>query len=138
MPLLVGMGSCSDDNIGVSHMLLEKYGLDHKINIVKNKFIGGPSNLAFGIAYTVESLLTNAGGLIDYFSFNMYTDPDKNIMCKLPNGNIVDIAEFIDNMFIFYLHTTYFLWNTLKLSLGDQSTNNIFIYWLNKNSICGK
>ncbi len=134
MPLLVGMGSCDDYNIGISHLVLEKYGLENRINIKKHKFFGSPATLVFEQQDTIESFLTNVGGLIDYISFSL----NDKMMCKLPNNITVYLPELIDNMCIFYLHTSYFLWNNYKLTLGDQSTNNVFIYWINENSRCGK
>lgn len=134
VPLLVGMGSCDDHNIGVSHLVLEKYGLPDRINIKKHKFFGSPGSLAFEEQYIINSFLTNVGGLIDYVCFNMNID----MTCRLPNGITIDITELIDNMCIFYLHTTHILWETYKLTLGDQSTNNIFVHWIDENSVCGK
>lgn len=134
MPLLVGMGSCSETNIGVSHLILEKCGLENRVNIKNNSFIGSPSSLAFEQSDSIQSFLTNAGGLIDYISFNLKHD----LKCILPNGAEVYLPDFIDGMFIFYLHTTHFLWTKYKLTLGDQSTNNIFLHWINESSRCGK
>lgn len=134
MPLLVGIGSCDDKSIGVSHIILEKYGLEKKVNIKRSRFFGSPSSLAFENQQELLSFITNVGGLIDYISFNM----QQNMKCVLPNNKTVYLPELVDNMCIFYLHTCYFLWEKYKMVLGDQSSNNVFVHWINKNSRCGK
>lgn len=133
MPLLVGIGSCDDKTIGVSHIVLEKYGLNDRINIKQTQFFGSPSSLVFDEQQALMSYVTNVGGLIDYISFNQ-----QNMMCTLPNNETVYLPDFIDTMCIFYLHTSHFLWEKYRMVLGDQSTNNVFIHWINKNSRCGK
>jgi hypothetical protein len=59
-------------------------------------------------------------------------------MCVLPNKKNVHLPELVDNMCIFYLHTCHFLWEKYGLVLGDQSSNNVFVHWINENSRCGK
>lgn len=136
MPLLLGIGRCNknDGSFGISHMILERCGLSERINIKKTKFIGSPSNLAFGENQQLLSFISNVGGLVDYLTFNM----QNKMMCTLPNGEKIYVPEIIDNICIFYLHTTHFLWEKYKLTLGDQSSGNIFIHWINEESRCGK
>ena len=135
MPLLVAMSMCDQNNNGISHIVLERCGLKNKIDIKKTKFFGSPSAaLISGINNPMYSFMTNIGSLIDYVTFNM----EKNMMCTLPNQIKINIVELIDTICIFYLHTNDFIWKKYKLTLGDQSTNNIFIHWINENSRCGK
>lgn len=137
MPLLVAMSKCDDDEelgFGAIHnIVLEKCGLQHKIDMKKTNFFANPSILISGDP-PMRSYMANIGMLIDYITLNM----KHNMKCVLPNEISVDVVELIDTICIFYLHTNHFVWSKYKLTLGDQSTNNVFIHWINYSSRCGK
>lgn len=131
LPFMVGFNMCN--SIVIKSIILEKHGFSELIlidtsnyNILPFKYINTLKN------YT--SYLTTAQNLFDYLLVNINDD----LNCKLFNDEIVNLPNVIDNFCIFYLHTSAFLWNTLKMTLNDQHTNNIFIQWLKPEHICGK
>lgn len=134
MPLLVAMSGCDDQEIGIiKNIVLERCGLQKKIYMKKTNFFTNPSTLVSGNTF-MSSFMTNIGVLIDYITLNITND----MKCCLPNDIVVDVVDLIDTICIFYLHTNHFIWRKYKLTLGDQSTNNVFIHWINKSSRCGK
>lgn len=133
LPFLLGMGACKSNIKGITHIMLEKCGLDQKIVWIDHfKFVGNPITLEYPQNRT--SSLSTIGQLIDYINVNIGQD----LMCKLPNNSVIHVPDFLDSMFIFYLHTSNYLWEKYKMTLGDQHVDNLFVHWINKTSRCGK
>jgi hypothetical protein len=135
LPFLMGMGSCDNQISGVTHIILEKCGLPENIVLANSEdYFGNPFHLGSRASNTKITNISTVGQLLDYFSFRT----DKNLNCIIPNNKIVYTPEIIDTICIFYLHTTYYLWEKYGLVLGDQHIDNVFIQWISKNSRCGK
>ena len=134
LPFLVGLGNCNQQNPNiVTHIITERHGLLNKINFNYSNYIKSPFvqlNLPHNDKYTY---LATCGDLFEYIVLNY----DDKFMCDLPSGKIY-VPAIIDYFCIFYLHTSHFLWENLGITLSDQHPNNIFVHWINENSILGK
>ena len=134
LPFLMGLGSCNQQVTGISHIILEKCGLpDSIVTIDRANYFGNPHTISADNPI-ILSYLSNIAGLVDYLMVNQTND----MMCLLPNEKNIHMPEIIDNICIFYLHTTHFLWEKFGLTLGDQHVENVFIHWINAMSRCGK
>lgn len=132
LPFLIGMGMCEYGKLIVSHLIIEKYGRDSLTELDIGKYISDPTRLSNPYRI-IKSYITTVGDLIDYIIMNK----NDKLMCTLPNDQIIYFPELIDNLCIFFLHTSYFLWSECKITLGDQHLSNIFIHWLSNYSNCG-
>lgn len=135
MPFLVGMGSCDSlKKHVVTHNVIERCGLTEQVKIDWNEYEKGTTMYIYGKSLVKWSYLATVGDLFDYMSINI----DSEMKCELPNSKKVYFPEIIDNLIIFFLHTSNYLWENFGLVLGDQHPNNIFIHWQNSSSMCGK
>jgi hypothetical protein len=133
LPFMVGMGSCDSSRAqSVTHILLERHGMFNPIELKRENYVPMPNQL-FGENTKMTRLVTIIE-LSEYMSIHA----DNNFKCKLPNDTEVYLPDIIDNFCIFYLHTSYFLWENLGLTLSDQHMNNIYVHWINDMSKCGK
>lgn len=131
LPFMVGFNMCDSDV--VKSIILEKYGITDTILLAADDYHIMPYKY-LNSTDKYSSRLSTAQNLFDYLLLNINDD----LNCKLFNDEIVNLPSIIDNFCIFYLHTSAFLWETLKMTLNDQHTNNIFIQWLKPEHICGK
>ena len=135
MPVLVGTGACDLQRTGIiTHLIIEKCGLDTPIELTYTNRLVEPTANIFNLMFTKMSYVSTVQDLCDYINLNY--DDDYN--CVLPNKNKIHYPDIIDNLTIFYLHTSAFLWNKFGMVLSDQHPGNIFVHWLNEYSRCGK
>jgi len=133
LPFLMAMGMCDYNKLVLTHLVIERYGLDSFTNLDIGKYISDPTRLSNPFKI-IKSHMTTIGDVLDYVILNKNDD----LKCKLPNDKIIYFPDFIDSLCIFFLHTSYFLWNECKITLGDQHLSNIFVQWINNYSTCGK
>lgn len=137
LPFLLAMGSCDNTNPeAITRIILEKHGLDNFITMKYLDTIPNPNeiNLYLENRYSQSMLIT-------FYEFAAYLTSNMNmsdLTCELPNIKSVYVPDIIDYMCIFYLHTSYVLWKKLGIILGDQHSANMYVHWLNDNSMCGK
>lgn len=133
LPFMIGMGSCdfNKQNL-VTHIILERHGFDNRIEINFSNFVPTPNHLNWG--ESKFSRLTTVYELIQYINIHI----DQNLKCKLPNNIEVYVPDIIDNFCIFYLHSSYYLWENLGIVLSDQHLNNLYVHWISELSRCGK
>ena len=133
LPFLMAIGMCDLGKYVVTHLMLERYGLDNYTQLDYNKYITDPTRIST-IYKPIDTHMTNVGDILDYVTLNM----DDKLMCVLPNKQKIYYPDFVDRICIFFMHTSYFIWNMNKITLGDQHVNNIFVQWINETTVCGK
>lgn len=129
---MIGTGNCSNNNSNiVTNIVLERHGLFDPIKIDVSNYTH--TRLLQQPKYKM-SFLETLGELSDYLTINY----DDSFSCVLPNNKKVYIPDLIDFLLISYLHTSYFLWSQIGLTLVDQHFNNVLIHWINDLSRVGK
>ena len=122
LPLMLGYSICSD-NYDDIEIILEKNGLKKDIKIKLNKDVIYYNNKYKNRIITLQDLLE--------YIYIFYDDKTKKI--KVPNNIECDITLLIDYITISIIHTYNVLFKN-NIYVRDMHFNNIFIYWLNKNS----